>query len=178
MADEPLPLLPHEERLPPRRDLLVAAAFFAFGAAILSLCLRMPNYLDQGGQLYTAPALVPGLYGIVILVLSGILGWRAIAAGALSERAPAAADESGNSTARLAIAAGLGLLFIVGLIGRMPFWLATAIFVALFIGAFEWRPGQAGSLRARILAIAAVQGLATGWAVTLVFEKLFLVRLP
>ena len=178
MADPSLPLLPHEERLPPRADLFVAAAFFAFGAAILSLCFQMPNYLDQGGQLYTAPALVPGLYGIVILLLSGVLGWRAIGAGALSGRTPLAAEETGNSTARLAAAAGLGLLFIVGLIGRMPFWLATAIFVALFIVAFEWRPGQAGSRRIRILAIAAAQGLATGWAVTLVFEKLFLVRLP
>ena len=63
MADEPLPLLPHEERLPPRTDLWIAASFFVLGAAILVLGWRMPTYADQGGQIYTAPGLVPGFYG-------------------------------------------------------------------------------------------------------------------
>jgi hypothetical protein len=138
----------------------------------------MPTYLDQGGQLYTAPALVPSFYGTVIALLSAVLAWRAIGSGALSGGTRAQPAPTGNSNARLALAAGLGLLFIVGLVGRIPFWLAAAIFVALFIVGFEWRPGQARDRRVRILVIAVVQGLATGWAVTLVFEKLFLVRLP
>ncbi|HKH97431.1 MAG TPA: hypothetical protein VKA39_13015, partial [Beijerinckiaceae bacterium] len=70
------------------------------------------------------------------------------------------------------------VLFIVGLIGRMPFWLSAAIFVAAFIAAFEWRPGLDGKARVRGLAIAVVQGVATGILVTLVFERVFLVRLP
>ena len=179
MADEPLPLLPHEERLPPRTDLWIAAGFFVLSAAILVLGWRMPTYADQGGQIYTAPGLVPSFYAVVIGLLSLWLGARALRAGALG---PDSADherpDSGNSNARFALAAGLGVLFIVGLIGRMPFWLAITIFVSLFITIFEWTPGLTVKARTRRVAVAVLQGLVTGAAVTLVFEKLFLVRLP
>ena len=179
MAGEPLPLLPHEERLPPRTDLWIAAGFFVLSAAILVLGWRMPTYADQGGQIYTAPGLVPSFYAVVIGLLSLWLGARALRAGAL---APGSADharpDSGNSSARFALAAGLGVLFIVGLIGRMPFWIAAAIFVTLFVAAFEWRPGLAPKARARGLAVALIEGVLTGIAVTLVFERVFLVRLP
>jgi hypothetical protein len=70
------------------------------------------------------------------------------------------------------------MVFIVGLIGRMPFWVAAAIFVAAFVAAFEWRPGLDGRARVRGLAVAVVQGVVTGILVTLVFERVFLVRLP
>lgn len=179
MADDSLPLLPHEQPLAPRTDLWVAASFLVFSGAILTLTSRMPTYTDQGGQIYTAPALVPSFYAVVILVLSLWLAVRAIHAGALTpsgtEGPPA---EAGNSNARFVIAAGLGTLFIVGLIGRMPFWLAAAIFVALFVGAFEWRRGLPLGARLRAMAIAVVQGVVTGLLVTLVFERVFLVRLP
>ena len=43
MADEPLPLLPHEQRLPPRTDLWIAAGVFVLSAAFLVLGWRMPT---------------------------------------------------------------------------------------------------------------------------------------
>jgi hypothetical protein len=179
MADEPLPLLPHEERLPPRIDLWIAAATLALSAAILVLSWQMPTYTDQGGPIYTAPGLVPSFYGLVIGMLGIWLAVRSIRAGAL---APAGGHgkrrDTGHSNARFALAAGLGILFVVGLIGRMPFWLAATLFVTLFIAAFEWGPGVAPKTRARQLGIALVIGLATGILVTLVFERVFLVRLP
>jgi hypothetical protein len=178
MADEPLPLLPHEERLPPRTDLWVAAGFLVFSAAILTLTLRMPTYTDQGGQIYTAPGLVPSFYGVIIGLLSVWLAARAIRAGALRSAGSGERRETGNSNARFALAAGLGVVFIVGLIGRMPFWLAATIFVTAFIAGFEWRPGLEPKARARSLAVALAIGLCTGILVTLVFERAFLVRLP
>jgi hypothetical protein len=179
MADAPTPLLPHEEPLPPRTDLWIAAGFLLLSATVLTLSVGMPTYSDQGGPIYTAPGLVPSFYGVVIGVLSLWLGLRALRGGALASAAPdAPRPDTGNSTARLALAAGLGLFFVVGLIGRMPFWLAASIFVALFIIAFEWRPGVGPGARIRPIATALVQGLVTGALVTLVFERLFLVRLP
>ena len=178
MAEEPLPLLPHEQRLAPRTDLWVAATFLVFSVAVLSLSWRMPTYTDQGGAIYIAPGLVPSFYGIVILVLSLWLAARAIGAGALSAAGRGEPEETGNSTARFVLAAGLGVLFILGLIGRMPFWLAAAIFVALFVASFQWRPGLDARARARIVGLAIIQGVATGLVVTLVFQRIFLVRLP
>ena len=71
MADEPLPLLPHEERLPPRTDLWIAAGFLVLQRRDPGRWRwRMPTYADQGGQIYTAPGLVPSFYGVVIGLLS------------------------------------------------------------------------------------------------------------
>ena len=182
MADETPSLLPHEQPATPRADLWIAVVFFVFGATAAWLAFLMPTFTNQRGEIYTAPGLVPGFYGIVIVVLSVWLGARAIRQGALG--ADAAADsttaEPGthNGNARLALAAGLGLLFVVGLIGRVPFWLASAIFITLFTVLFEWQPGQVRQVRARRIGEAALIGLATGAVVTLVFEKIFYVRLP
>jgi hypothetical protein len=176
--DQSSPLMPHEEPSPPRVDLWVAASFLALSLAVIVLSLRMPRFAEQGGEIYTAPGLVPSFYGVVLCVLSLWLGFRALRRGALGSVQPQAAQESGNSNARLALASILGIFFVLGLIGRMPFWLAVSVFVTLFIALFEWQPGMGGRTRALRLATAVVQGLVTAFLVTLVFEKLFLVRLP
>jgi hypothetical protein len=92
--------------------------------------------------------------------------------------ATAAGQPAGTSDLRLALAAALGLVFVVGLIGRVPFWLAAAMFVAMFTILFEWRSGEPWAPRARRIGEAVLLGLVTGAAVTLVFEKVFYVRLP
>jgi Tripartite tricarboxylate transporter TctB family len=179
MADEAQSLLPHEKPLPPRVDLWTGAAFLLLGLAIVSLALQMPTFKEQKGEIYTAPGLVPGIYGFVICTLSI---WLVVRSLRRSRSAGVAASEvaapDGSSNLRLALAAALGLIFCVGLIGRMPFWAAAAIFVTAFIALFEWRKGDPWSLRALRLGTAALQGLVTGAAVSLVFEKLFYVRLP
>jgi uncharacterized membrane protein len=72
----------------------------------------------------------------------------------------------------------LCLVFAVGLVGRLPFWLAAAIFVFAFTTLFEWQGGAALRERLRRLAIAAALGIGTGVLVTVVFQRGFLVRLP
>lgn len=173
-------LLPHEQPAPPRTDLWIASVFFVFGATAAWLAFAMPRYADQKGEIYTAPGLVPGFYGIVIVLLSIWLGVRAIRQGALHAQArePGTAKPHDSVDLKLAVAAGLGLLFIVGLLGRMPFWLSSAIFVASFTSTFEWQAGQPWPLRARRIGEAILLGLATGVSVMLVFEKVFYVRLP
>src|SRR5262245_21757214 len=123
MADETPDLLPHEQPAPPRTDLWIAAFFFVFGAAAAWLAFRMPTYTDQKGEIYTAPGLVPGFYGIVIVLLSVWLGIRAIRQGALGAAQPDVARDPSRrgGDVRLALAAGLGLFFVVGLIGHAPF---------------------------------------------------------
>jgi ferric-dicitrate binding protein FerR (iron transport regulator) len=176
--NEPLPLLPHEAPLPPRKDLGVAAAFLVFSAAIVVLSWRMPRFAEQGGEIYTAPGLVPSFYGLVLAALSLWLAARSIRRLRSPDEANGTAEPSGNSNRAPAVAAALGVLFVVGLIGRMPFWAAAAIFVTLFIAIFEWRTDLSAGVRARRIATALFQGVLTGFLVTLVFEKLFLVRLP
>jgi hypothetical protein len=173
------PILPHEQPMPPRVDLWTAAVFLAVGVAIVYASWVMPRYQEQLGQVYTAPGLVPALYGIVITILGIWLAARSIGRGALrrGEKQARVARE-GYSNLRLALAAVLGLAFAVGMVGRLPFWLATAIFVFTFIMLFEWRKDQPWRERAIRIASAALIGGGTGVAVMLVFTRLFLVRLP
>jgi putative tricarboxylic transport membrane protein len=179
MADEAQSVLPHEKPLPPRVDLWTGAAFLALGLGIFSLAVQMPTFKEQKGEIYTAPGLVPGIYGLVISALCVWLIVRSVRRSLAGEGTQSeAAAPDGSSNLRLALAAALGLVFCVGLIGRMPFWAAAATFVTAFIALFEWRAGESRSRRALRLGTALLQGLVTGAAVSLVFEKLFYVRLP
>jgi hypothetical protein len=183
MADKPETsapaLLPHEEPLPPRVDLYVAAVFLALGIAIVTLAAQMPTFYERLQQIYTAPGLVPALHGTIITLLAIWLGLRAIARGAFRHGPDGAKKRrEGYSNFRLAVAALLCLVFAAGMVSRLPFWLATALFVFAFIALFEWREGATWPERAKPLAAAAAVAAGTAVGVTLVFEKLFLVRLP
>ena len=179
MADETSSILPHERPLPPRTDLWTAAVFLVLGVAIAALAWQMPRFSEQKGEIYTAPGLVPGIYGLVICTLCIWLAVRSIRRGGLSGTiADREAPPEGTSNVRLALAAGLGLVFCVGLIGRVPFWIAAATFVTAFIVLFEWQPREAMSRRLTKIGTAILQGGLTGVAVVLVFERVFYVRLP
>jgi len=166
----------------PRTDLYIAAGFLAFGVAVIAESAAMPTFTDQGTPIYVAPGLVPGFHGIVITVLALLLAARSVSRGALTasgtERPLAESLAWRRSVGRIALATALTLIFAVGLIGRVPFWLAAAAFVFVFIMAFEWQAGQPGQVLARNAAWAAGIAVTAGWAVTLLFENLFLIRMP
>jgi putative tricarboxylic transport membrane protein len=161
--------------LPPRWDLITAAVLLAFGLGVAALAWRMPTFVEQSHTGLTAPGIVPGFHATVISLLAIALGLRAIRRGALREQ-PGHAAHARADTARLVIAAVLGTLYAGVLVGRLPFWMASALFVFAFTAIFEWELGP--ERRLRRLAEAALIGLGTGIAVMLVFERIFLVRLP
>jgi hypothetical protein len=73
----------------------------------------------------------------------------------------------------------LCLVFIFGLLGHgLPFWLAAAVFISAFIVIFTWRERQAAGGLTRGAAFAVAYGLAMGVAIQLLFQDVFLVRLP
>ena len=121
--DDATDLLPHEQPAPPRTDLWIALVFFLFGAAVAYLAFAMPTYASQKGEIYTAPGLVPGLYGVVMVVLSIWLGVRAIRQGALHVDATQTVAKGTEATVerKLLLAAGLCLVFVVGLLGACLF---------------------------------------------------------
>ncbi len=165
------------ERLSPRVDLSVAIAFFLVGAAIVWQALNMPTFRERQGEIFTAPGIVPGFYGVIICFLSMLLGGRAIgrARRGLGRTTATGASEG---LLGLALVAFLCLAFAVGLVTRLPFWLASSIFVSVFILVFEWQSGAGPAARARLVAISLAIGLIAGVAISLVFERAFLVRLP
>lgn len=115
----------------------------------------------HGAALYTAPGLVPGLLGLVLLILGLVLTGRS--------RAALPPEAQGWSNTPLVLVLCLG--YAAGLVGRAPFWLATAVFVTAFIALFEY-PAR------RRMALAPLYGALTALLVSWLFESVFLVRLP
>ena len=82
---------------------------------------------------------------------------------------------------RILLVLGLCIAFGVGLVGHgLPFWLAAAIFVTGAILALQYQQRQATGqkLKPRMIANTAAIGLGAGILITLVFQEIFLVRLP
>src|SRR5690606_13990095 len=161
-----------------RADLVAAILFVVLGALILYGSWTMPRLEARRIHPMTIPGLVPGLLSLGLIVCGVLLAWRS-----LRSRVVGGWDGLGRALVSRSARRALTVLAVVfvyslGLVGWLPFWAATALFVFAFILAFEvWiapkpRPLLPSLSWALGLAIAASIG------VTLVFERLFLVRLP
>lgn len=164
------------ERPTAAADLVWSLIWIVFGAAVFYGAWTMDRLEAQHINPYTAPGLVPGALGIGLVGLGALLLFRSLRAGTA---APAGTASPPLVTPRLLVALALCLLYGIGLVGRgLPFWLATALFVFVAIAVFQWpeRRAQGQITRGLLIALLCALGLAAG--VTLVFQELFLVRLP
>lgn len=159
-----------------RSDLLGGAGWAGFGLLIVAEALRMDRFTSMGASLYTMPGFVPGIIGSLIVLLGGVLmlrGWRRQKAGhAVNTGDDGQAQPVVNR--RIAITLALSLLYAGALLGRAPFWLVTALFVA----AFTWLFSPAEHTPRQRLVSALIAGALTSAVVTVVFQYVFLVRLP
>ena len=158
-----------------RADLVAAIAFIVLGALVLYGSWTMPRLEVRRIHPMTVPGLVPGL---ALLLCGGLLalrslrtraegGWDALRRSLVSEGAR-----------RVFVLLVLIAVYTLGLVDRIPFWAATALFVFGFVLTFElWMTSRE---RRPIASLGWALGLAvvTSVTVTLVFERLFLVRLP
>jgi hypothetical protein len=160
----------------PRLDLLSGLGWIALGLAIFIGSWRMDRLESQGASLWTLPGLVPGLYGVVIVVLGTLLTLRAVRQGAMTTGlAPRARD---GRRGRVALALVLMLGYALLALGRVPFALATAIFVFAFIVAFDRDRGDGPRPWRQVLVLATSCAIGAALVITLVFQHVFLVRLP
>ena len=157
----------------PRSDVIGGLSWMALGCVILVLSWQMDRLTDQDINPYTIPGLVPGLLGLAMVGLSGIMlarGWRR--GGFTAAAVPLPPLDHG----RLALVLLLCVGFAAGLLGRLPFAAAGSIFVAASIVVLRWR--ELAGRRLRGAATAVIIGVGAGFVVSFVFERLFLVRLP
>jgi putative tricarboxylic transport membrane protein len=144
----------------------------ALGMVVLVMSWRMDRLEDQDINPVTIPGLVPGLLGVAMIALSGLMVVRGVRRGGWYVRVAA----PGLDWRRFVLVLLLCLGFALGLVGRVPFWLAAWLFVSGSILALRWR--EMAGRRPRLGVTSGLIGLGVGLAVTLVFERVFLVRLP
>ena len=167
-----------EPQVGPAAELHDAIGWLLLGGLVVFGSVTMDRLEQQGINKYTVPGLVPGLLGIAMLLLGGVLALRSWRRGALhAPRAPFDAAEA----KRLAIVVALIVVFSVALVGHgLPFWIAAAIYViaSILILQAPQRARLGRKLGVRDVAFAAAVGIGSGVIITYVFQELFLVRLP
>jgi hypothetical protein len=161
----------------PRDDVVGGLSWMLLGIVILVASWRMDRLEAQDINPYTIPGLVPGLLGLGMMFFAALMlarGWRH---GGLRTAAPMP-DERKTAYGRLALALVLCLGYAVVLLGRVPFWLAASLFVSISIFVLRFTELRAKAQLVRGAVTSTAIGIGSGALVTLVFEKLFLVRLP
>ena len=164
-----------------RSDLAQAVFWLAAGGAIFYGSWTMDRLANLGVQPFSAPGLLPGALGIFIIVLGVAMLVRALRAGALrgALQSRSAASRSAIDWRLMLPPTVLCMAYAAVLVGHgLPFWLASWIFVAAMICTLQFRERQErGELR-RLALVALAIGAGAGIVVSLIFQELFLIRLP
>lgn len=158
-------------------DLVTGLAWFLVASSIIIGAWQMDRLKHLQATLYTIPGLVPGLLGAAIALASGALVIRALRAGALAD--PRWPSVRLGEHWRLIAVLVLCLGYAIGLVGHgLPFWLASAIFVAVFIFIFQFADRRREGTLPRGILVAVTTGVVSGLVIHYAFQDLFLVRLP
>ena len=168
-----------QERLPsPRSDLVSGGVWAAIGVAITAGAWNMDRLDKQGVPPFAAPGLVPGILGVLITLTALVIVVRSLRRGALT---PAGAGDRAASPdwRRAAVTLVLCLGFAAGLVGHgLPFWIAAPVYLFLHIAVLQWPERRASGQVGRGLAVAAGVALFAGVGIAMLFQHVFLVRLP
>lgn len=130
-------------------------------------------YVKAGKTLYLSPALIPLMLGTILLVLSVVLMLESLKEGGIAARAAEgkqwmkAIKEDPNSL-RMLIGLVLMGIYTFVLLGMLPFWLATFLFMFLLMYFLE-----AGSLVKIVVISIVVTAL-----IIFLFQVCFRVPLP
>lgn len=164
-----------------RADFVTGCILIVMSLYVIIESWRMPRLEHLKVHPLSVPGIVPAFIGSVLLFFGVILVVRSIGRGGHRlgwswKGFRRILDEPGNR--RLLITAFLCIVYAGFLVGTLPYGLATGLFVWSFVVVFEWNR-ELGVLRQwKGIVTAALIGFFSSAAITLVFERLFLVTLP
>ncbi len=169
-----------EENMP-RADFLTSILLFIFGIAVLIASIKMPRFEAQGANPYSVPGIVPGFLGVAIAFLSLILFIRSVIQKGykvgLTKEVVKDFCKS-DSTRRFFLSLALCVIYGVFVLGRIPYHIVTALFILIFIIAFEFQLKESLHSRRRTIISSVVEAVLVSAGVTFLFRYLFLVKLP
>lgn len=169
-----------EENMP-KADFLTSILLFVFGIAVLIASIKMPRFEAQGANPYSVPGIVPGFLGVATAGLSLILFIRSVIqkgykVGLTKEVLKGFLNS--DSTKRFLLSLTLCVVYGVFVLGRIPYHIATALFVLVFIIAFEFQLKQSLLSKRKTVIFSVVEAVLVSAGVTFLFRYLFLVNLP
>jgi len=170
-----------EPPIPARNDLRDAIGWIVFGLVVLVGSVTMDRLERQHINPHTVPGLLPGILGLAMIVLGGVLALRSLRRGALGQRREPPDADRREERRRIWVVTTLCVGYGVVLVGHgLPFWAASTIYVTGSILVLQRisRDADERRLGPRVIVKALVIGAASALVTHAVFQDLFLVRLP
>ena len=167
------------ERQMHRADFVTGLVLLTFGVTVTVMSIQMPRLEIKDINPYTVPGIVPGFLGVIISLMSIALIIRSLLHRGYRLGVTASSVRewlTGGTAKRLFVTLILTLIYSLLFVGRLPYTIATFIFVLVFILIFEW--GADERKKSRVITVALIQAIATSLIVAGVFQYLFLVDLP
>jgi hypothetical protein len=163
-----------------KADFVTSLLLTIFGLAIVVISIYMPTYKELGANPYSAPGIVPTVLGFILFVLGVILLSRSII------RKGYRISISLNKIILLFKQEAIQRLIItlclsfacVWLLGKINYFLLNSLFILLFILIFELDFKKSIFEQKRTLYIAVAEAFIIAGSIALVFQYVFLVRLP
>ncbi len=158
-----------------RVDRVGGPLWVVLGVAMVVGALRIDRMESQGVQWFGAPGLVPGLLGLAMVCAGVVLSLRAWRAAV----PPVAAAQESDLWRRVGLSLALCLVFAIGLVGHgLSFSLACGVYLFAHVCLLQWNDRRAAGQTARGLLVAGAVAVGGALLVPLIFQELFLVRLP
>lgn len=164
-----------------KKDFITSIVLIAFSLSVVVMSYTMPRLEHRNIDPFSAPGVVPGMIGMILLGLSLILFFRSLKRGgyllfAAGDGVSTSTHKGGKRRVFLTLA--LSLIYAVGLLGRIDYGLATFIYIGSFIMIFEYRTGAGLTAQKKMIALALLEAIIAAVLISLIFRKLFLVDLP
>jgi putative tricarboxylic transport membrane protein len=158
-----------------RTDFWTGLVLAGVGLAFAIGSFQMPRLEERGINPLTAPGIVPGVLGATLFLLGLMLALRRH--DPRRERIGLSAIlGTGNQRLNLVVALVLNVVFALVLVGRLPFWIATFLYLAAFMTVFGLEYRRDGWRKRAALILVVSSGITAG--IVYLFESLFYVRLP
>ena len=169
-----------EPKVMDKADFITSLFLTVFGLAIFILSIRMPTFKELGANPYSAPGIVPSVLGVIIFILGIVLLVRSV----LRKGYRIKVSINGmillfkqKSIQRLIIALCLSIAY-VWLLRKMYYFLLNSLYILLFILAYEFNFKERITKQNKTVIIAMTEAFLIAGSIALVFQYLFLVRLP
>lgn len=167
-----------------KKDFITSIVLIVFSISVVVSSYTMPRLEHRGIDPFSAPGIVPGLIGLILLCLALILFVRSVREGGCKLFSADNIDDEtegvkhSGAAARVLLTLFISLVYAVGLLGRVDYTLGTLLYIFSFIVLFEYQGGVSPFKQKKILIAALLQAIIAAVLITLVFRKLFLVDLP
>lgn len=169
------------ERGMPKADFVTSLVLLAFSVAVILLSVELPRLEHRDINPWTTPGIVPGAIGAVIGLMSLALLGRSLRQGGFRLGITRERIKEGAShpqVRRASVTILFCLLYAFGMIGFLPYPVATFLFVFVFVVLFEYDRSVSAQGQGKMFLKAFIEAVLVSAAVSSLFYYVFLVRLP